>query len=67
MVGRHDDDNLRVRWDVIATVVAWLIGGLLAYGALDARIQVLEDRYLRLSSDVSEIKTDVKTLLRREP
>lgn len=64
----HDPQNgrIKVRWEVIATVAAWLVGGLLAYGALDARISVLEDRYLRMQSDLSEIKSDVKALLRRD-
>ena len=66
MVERRDDGQLKVRWDVIATVVAWLVGGLLAYGSLDARIRVLEDRYDRIQSDVREIKADVKVLLQRE-
>jgi hypothetical protein len=64
---KRPDDRLRVRWDVIVTVVMWMVGGLLAYGALDARIRVLEDRYLRMSLDLSEIKADVKTLIQREP
>lgn len=62
----ENGSSFKVRWDVIATVTAWLIGGLLAYGSLDARIKVLEDRYDRLTSDIREIKADVKVLLQRE-
>lgn len=65
MVSRTNDGSYKLRWDVIATVVAWLIGGLLAYGALDARIRVLEDRQERVSQDIAEIKADVKLLLRQ--
>lgn len=60
-----EEDKLRVRWDVIVTVVAWLVGGLLAYGALDARIRVLESQYLGTADDIREIKSDIKQLLRR--
>ena len=57
--------RIRLSWPTIVTVVAWLVGGMLAYGALDGRIRVLEDRYLRMSTDIHEIKSDVKILLRR--
>lgn len=57
--------RIRLSWAQVVTVVAWLVGGLMAYGALDARIRVLEDRFLRLTADISEVKTDVKTLLQR--
>lgn len=65
----NDNGNMRVRWDVIATVVAWLVGGVLAYGSLDGRIKVLETKYERMAEDVREIKADVKYLiqLQREP
>lgn len=65
-MGPAQEQRFKVSWEVIATVVAWLVGGVLAYASLDARIQVLEDRYLRMSADVSEIKTDVKVLIQRE-
>lgn len=52
-------------WAVIVTVVGWLVGGMLAYGSLDGRIRVMEDRYLRMSNDIGDIRSDVKTLLRR--
>lgn len=60
-----EPQRFKVSWEVVVTVVAWLVGGMLAYGTLDARIRVLEDRYLRMSSDLIEIKTDVKSLLRQ--
>ena len=66
MADSNGNGRLKVSWEVIATVVAWLVGGILAYGALDARIAVLEDRYLRMQTDLSEIKADVKTLIQRE-
>lgn len=66
MVQRSDDGGYKLRWDVIATVVAWLVGGMLAYSSLDARIRVLEDRGIRVSQDIAEIKADMKLLLQRQ-
>ena len=57
----HSD--FKLRWDVIVTVCAWLVGGMLAYGALDARIRVLEAQYEGVAQDLREIKSDIKLLL----
>lgn len=65
MTESYSNGRIKVSWEVIATVAAWLVGGLLAYGSLDARISVLEDRYLRMQTDLSEIKGDVKVLIQR--
>lgn len=65
MVNRGEDGSYKLRWDVIATIVAWLVGGMLAYSSLDARIAILEDRSIRVSQDLAEIKADVKALLQR--
>lgn len=43
--------------------LAYLIAGLLAYGAIQSRIAVLEVRYEQMARDVAEIKSDVKTLI----
>lgn len=61
----EQNGRIRVSWTVIVTVVGWLVCGMLAYGALDGRIGILEDRYLRISSDINEMKADLKQLLRR--
>jgi hypothetical protein len=63
MVNRNET-GVRLRWDVITTVVAWLIGGVLAYGSLDGRIKVLEAKYQLQSEVLHEIQSDIKTLLR---
>lgn len=60
---RENDGSLKIRWDVVVTVVAWLVTVMLAYGALDGRIRVLEDRNSRIDGDIREIKADVKSLL----
>lgn len=49
----------RVNWQ---TVIGWLVAALLAYGAVEARVRVLEDRYDRIVDDLREIKGDVKAL-----
>lgn len=67
---RHDTEGngrLRVSWGQIVVVVTWLVTALLAYGAVDARVRVLEDRYERLFQDLADIKKDVRTLVERRP
>ena len=60
--------NGRINWQTaITVVVTWLVTAMLAYGAIDARLQVLEDRYERVVDDLREIKADVKALLKRSP
>jgi hypothetical protein len=45
-------------------LITWLIAALLAYGTVHARVSVLESRVDDLRSDISEIKADVKLLIR---
>lgn len=58
--------RIKLTWAQVVAFVGWLAMALLAYGAVDSRVRVLEDRYDRLLLDVTEIKDDVKTLLQRE-
>lgn len=58
--------RIKLTWPQIVVIVSWIVTVLLAYGAVDSRLRLLEDRYERLFSDVSEIKADVKTILQRE-
>lgn len=44
------------------TVLGWVVAVLLAYGAVEARVRVLEDRYERIREDLGEIKSDLKAL-----
>lgn len=48
--------------DWLPQVIGWVVAALLAYGAVEARVRVLEDRYERIKEDLSEIKSDVKAL-----
>lgn len=61
-----DTERFNVRWDVVMTVVAWLVGGVLAYGALDGRIKVLEVQYQMQSEMLRDIRSDVKHLVEIE-
>lgn len=54
-------------WSTAAlTGIAWLVAVMLAYGAVDARVKVLEDRYERIREDLSEIKGDLKAIRRAQ-
>lgn len=64
--GHNGNGRLKLDWPkVVATVVAWLVAVMLAYGAMNTRVAVIEERYDRLTEDVREMKSDLKTLLRR--
>ena len=54
----------KVSWQVIAQAGIWLVSALLAYSAINVRLQVLEVKYDRISQDIVEVKSDVKQLLR---
>lgn len=60
-------EKFRLSPQAVVQIVAWIISVLLAYGAINTRVTVIEDRVDRLTADVSEIKNDVKTLLQRRP
>lgn len=62
---RGENGRIRVNPAVLVQIVAWLVSILLAYGALNARISVLETKYDQQARDISEIKADVKQLLKR--
>lgn len=60
--------GVQINWQsAVIVLITWLISALLAYGAVDARVRVLEDRYQRMVTDIGDIKVDVKELLRRKP
>jgi hypothetical protein len=61
----ESNGRFRVNFELAIQVLAMLAAVFLAYGALDRRVSVLEDRLERLYPEIQEIKTDVKTLLRR--
>ena len=58
--------GIRINWQsALVVLVGWIVSAVLAYGAVDARVKVLEDRYLRMAQDIQEIKSDVRQLVAR--
>lgn len=57
--------RFKVSWTQVVVLVGWLVTALMAYGAVDSRVKVLEDRYDRLFQDVKDIKSDVRYLVER--
>jgi hypothetical protein len=63
----HPEPNgqrLKITGPQLAQLAVWLVTIMLAYGALSERITRLEVKYDRLVADISEVKGDVKLLLR---
>lgn len=56
--------RVKTWWQLIAQVGVWVVLVLLAYGELNTRLQVLEVKYDRIAEDISEMRADVKALLR---
>jgi hypothetical protein len=50
---------------VLLVLIGWIVAALMAYSAFDSRVARLEDRYDRIQVDISEVKGDVKQLLRQ--
>jgi hypothetical protein len=53
--------------DVLWKLGAYVVAGLLAYGAFNARLSVTEDRVTSMRADIVEMKADIKALLARKP
>lgn len=57
----------KVSWSVLSTIGIWIVSALLAWGVVQTRVAVLEERVDQIRADLAELKADVKTLLRRTP
>jgi hypothetical protein len=59
--------NGRIKIDptIALQIVAWIVAGLVTYGAINARVSVVESQMDTFKADVQEMKQDIKTLLRR--
>lgn len=66
MSGDQSNGRIKLTWPQIVAFIGWLAMAFLAYGAVDTRVKVLEDRYDRLFQDVREMKADLKFLVQRE-
>jgi hypothetical protein len=58
-------DSSKLPVSLALQFAAWLVALLLAYGAMEARVQVVETKVESMKSDLAEIKGDVKLLIRR--
>ena len=58
--------TIRLPWHIVVQVLGWLVMALLTYAAINARVAVVESRVDGIQDQLSEIRTDVKTLLHRE-
>lgn len=66
-MSRHTSEGTITRnFTIAGQVIAWLIGVLLAYGALSTRVAVTETKVSTIQDDIHEIKSDVKQLLQRK-
>jgi hypothetical protein len=59
------DNRISVSWSILHTLAVWLVSGLLAWSVVQSRIAVLEERVDQLRTDLAEIKSDIKILIRR--
>ena len=59
------DEKSKLAVPLVLQIVAWVVGFMVVYGAMSARVSVLEDQYRRTQSDIQEMKQDIKTLLLR--
>lgn len=57
--------RLRVSWSVAIQIVAWLVAVLLAYGAVDARVAVLESKQGLLERQIERIENKLDRVLER--
>ena len=55
----------KVSWSVLSPIGIWLVSILLAWGVVQTRVAVLEERVDQIRADLAELKADVKTLVRR--
>ena len=61
MTDHNNGNGIRINWQsALVVLVGWLVSAVLAYGAVDARVRVLEASYQMLLHDMREIKTDVR-------
>jgi hypothetical protein len=66
MLRDTNPDPITRNFTVAVQVIAWLVGVLLAYGALSTRVAVTEAKVSTIQDDMREIKGDVKQLLQRK-
>lgn len=66
--GDATNDNgavLRINRATVSQVIIWITAALLTYSAINSRVAVLEAQLALFRSDMSDMRQDIKTLLRR--
>lgn len=59
--------ELSLGMTVVLHLVGYLVGILLAWGAMNARVAVVESQINGVKEQLQEIRSDVKQLLRKQP
>lgn len=61
------EQRAKVTWGMAAQIAAWLIGVLLAYGTISARVAVLESRVNGTDARMERIENKLDRVLDRLP
>lgn len=64
-MAENGNGKLRIDQGLAIQLVIWLVAAVVTYGAINARVSVVESQIQTFRSDLNEIKQDVKSLLRR--
>lgn len=58
--------NSSISLTLVGIVIGWVVAALMAYSAFDSRVAVMENQMQQFRADVTEMKGDIKTLLRHQ-
>lgn len=61
----NGDKGFSISWSTFMNVVGWVVAALLTYSAINARVSVVENEVKTIRENMTEMKNDVKTLLRK--
>jgi hypothetical protein len=61
----HDTTGIRMDWATGKQLIIWLVAALLTYSAMNSRMAVLEVEVANMRAELSDMRADVKVLLRR--
>jgi hypothetical protein len=57
------DESITLRQSVAIQIVVWIVAAVLTYGAVNARVAVLETRQLDLDRRLQRIETKLDTVV----
>jgi len=61
----NGEKGFSISWSTFMNVVGWVVAALLTYSAINARVSVVESEVRTIRENMTEIKNDMKTLLRK--